>query len=91
MYDPWHFDDKMLPRRCAPELVVSLRGFTPGAGPGPDTGGLPIPKQGPARLSSYRGKGDSGRRNDAKSGGGKGMHGGAERSRVLILWPCCGS
>lgn len=61
------------------ELVVSLRDFIRRVldlEPVPTN--LPIPKQGPARLSAARGKGDSGTKDDAKKGGGaKGMGGGA--------------
>ncbi|MET0226273.1 MAG: hypothetical protein ABW187_07530, partial [Dokdonella sp.] len=38
---------------------------------------LEIPRQGPARPSAARGKGEAGAKDEARQGGGKGMGGGA--------------
>lgn len=61
------------------ELVVSLRDFIRQVlDLEPVPAHLSIPRQGPARLSASKGKGDSGAKEDAKKGGGaKGMGGGA--------------
>lgn len=55
------------------ELVISLRDFIRGVlDLEPIPLRLSIPKQGPARLSASRGKGDSGIKDDAKKSGGAG-------------------
>jgi uncharacterized membrane protein YgcG len=60
------------------ELVVSLRDFIRGV---LDLDAVPrdveIPKQGPARPSASRGKGEGGAKDDAGRGGGRGGGGGA--------------
>ncbi|TDV33743.1 hypothetical protein C7405_111168 [Paraburkholderia caballeronis] len=60
------------------ELVVSLRDFIRGVLTlEPVPAGLAIPKQGPARTTAARGKGDGGAKDDARQGGGgKGAGGG---------------
>jgi hypothetical protein len=59
------------------ELVVSLRDFIRRVlDLEPVPAGLPIPKQGPARPSGNRGKGEGGAREGGKAGGGRGMGGG---------------
>jgi hypothetical protein len=60
------------------ELVVSLRDFIRTVlDLDPVSPELAIPKQGPARPSASRGKGDGGAKDEARQGGGKGMGGGA--------------
>lgn len=62
------------------DLVVSLRNFIRDVlDLDPVAADIPIPRQGPARPSASRGKGEAGGRDDAKGGGsgGKGMGGGA--------------
>ncbi|MGH8324483.1 MAG: hypothetical protein ACRETD_11910 [Steroidobacteraceae bacterium] len=59
------------------ELVVALRDFIRQVlDLEPVPANQPIPRQGPARPSAARGKGESGAKDDAKGGGGKGMGGG---------------
>ena len=59
------------------ELVVSLRDFIRGVlDLAPVSAQLAIPRQGPARPSAARGKGEGGARDDAKQGGGRGAGGG---------------
>lgn len=59
------------------ELVVSLRDFIRQVlDLEPVSPALSIPRQGPARMTGARGKGEGGARDDAKGGGMKGMGGG---------------
>lgn len=59
------------------ELVVVLRDFIRQVlDLDPVPANLPIPRQGPARPSAARGKGEGGAKDDANGGGGKGMGGG---------------
>jgi hypothetical protein len=56
------------------ELVVSLRDFIRTVlDLDPVSPELAIPRQGPARPSASRGKGDGGAKDEARQGGGKGM------------------
>lgn len=59
------------------ELVVSLRDFIRTVlDLDPVSPELAIPKQGPARPSASRGKGEGGAKDEARQGGGRGMGGG---------------